>query len=100
MSSLSLGADPKIDPSEKKLLLVESMRFRILEIDLQGLLPEAPARGIPPPSFAAGLAFCGEDETLPEGVRIFTSSLPGVVCVYFFGDSVHACNAFDAPAWQ
>lgn len=100
LSSLSLGTDPKIDPSEKKLLLVESMRFRILEIDLQGLLPEAPAHGSPPPSLAAGLAFCGEDETLPKGVRIFTSSLPGVCVCIFFGGSVHACNAFDAPAWQ
>ena len=54
------------------------MRFRILEIDLKRLLPEEPAHGNPPRSLAAGLAFCGEDETLPEGVRIFTSSLPGV----------------------
>ena len=56
---LPLGTDPKIDPSEKKLLLVESMRFRILEIDLQRLLPQEPAHGNPPPSLAAGLAFCG-----------------------------------------
>lgn len=89
--------DPQIDPSEKKLLVVESLRFRILEIDLQRLLPEAPARENP---LAAALTFCGEDEALPEGVRIFASALPGVllcVCVFFVTKSTYAVRHSTRP---
>lgn len=80
-ASLSLDLfHPQIDPSEEKLLLVESLRFRILEVDLQSLLAEAPAREN---SLVSALTFCGEDEALPEGVKIFSSALPGVFLFVF-----------------
>lgn len=74
----------KIDPSETKLLVVESMRFRVLEVDLQGLLSTSAPREKLSPSLANALGFCGEDESLPGGVRVFAGALPGGP---FFGNA-------------
>lgn len=63
--------------SENKLLVVESMRFRVLEVDLQELSSENPPKGKTPPSLADALGFCGEDEAFPDGVRVFADALPG-----------------------
>lgn len=74
----------KINRSGTKLLLVESMRFRVLEVDLKGLLAKVPLGGNDSktsPSAYRGLSdalgFCGEQEALPEGVNVFAEALPG-----------------------
>ena len=76
----------KIDPSGTKLLLVESLRFRVLEVDLEALSPESTtkengqvkdSKAVTSPSLEDALGFCGEDETLPAGVRVFAGALPG-----------------------
>lgn len=65
----------QIDQSGTKLLLVESLRFRVLSVDLQMLLSTEPlARNASSP-----LTFCGESSTLPEGVTIFAEALPGAI---------------------
>lgn len=63
----------KVDPSGTKLLIVESLRFRILEVDLKAVSSDIEKH----PSFEKALGFCGENEALPEGVRVFSAALPG-----------------------
>lgn len=63
----------KVDPSGTKLLVVESLRFRILEIDIKAVSSEIEKYH----SLEKALGFCGENEALPEGVRVFAAALPG-----------------------
>lgn len=74
----------KVDQSGAKLLLVESMRFRILSVDLQGLLSKGGEKSpLSPSAFSDALRFCGEREALPQGVTMFADSLPGEhMCVH------------------
>ncbi|CAN0332173.1 unnamed protein product [Pylaiella littoralis] len=73
MCGLHFANGVLVDPSRKKLLVVESVRFRVLEFDVQGLLSSA--GGTP----ASHLRYCGEEEALPDGVRVFAKALPGFV---------------------
>lgn len=64
------------------------MRFRVLELDLahvlQGLSSSENSRreeNTPSASLADALGSCGEEEALPDGVRVFAEALPGVMQV-------------------
>ncbi|CAM9159565.1 unnamed protein product [Discosporangium mesarthrocarpum] len=79
MCGLHFPNGVEVDETGTKLLLVESLRFRILEVDLAALSSEA---------LTQSLSFCGErsenvNETdnmiqhFPAGVRVFANALPG-----------------------
>lgn len=54
------------------------MRFRVLEVGLQALLvPSASASASEKNPLIEALRFCGEEEALPDGVRVFANALPG-----------------------
>ncbi|CAM9476153.1 unnamed protein product [Scytosiphon promiscuus] len=69
MCGLHFPNGVELDQSGLNLLVVESMRFRILEINLDRLRHHD----------RRGLEFCGEREALPDGVRVFAEALPGFV---------------------
>ncbi|CAN0405410.1 unnamed protein product, partial [Ectocarpus sp. 13 AM-2016] len=62
------------------------LRFRVLEVDLAHVLQgQASAENsrreenTPAASLVDALGSCGEEEALPDGVRVFAEALPGMM---------------------